>query len=135
MVATQTVEVGADADFDALITEAAALDALRQRFGRLNRLGKRNYATAMAFYLDFGRGKMSDPVYGNALAETWKWMNKIAIKHRGRKYKVIDFGIHAMKGVLPSGDDLTKMLTPRKSACYHALSYGYARPDLSCTSS
>jgi CRISPR-associated endonuclease/helicase Cas3 len=116
VVATQTVEVGADIDFDALITEAAALDALRQRFGRLNRLGKRNYATAMAFYLDFGRGKMSDPVYGNALAETWKWMNKIAIKHRGRKYKVIDFGIHAMKGVLPSGDDLTKMLTPRKKA-------------------
>src|SRR4029077_15292996 len=38
VAATMTVEVGADLDFDHLITEAAPLAALRQRFGRLDRL-------------------------------------------------------------------------------------------------
>jgi CRISPR-associated helicase Cas3/CRISPR-associated endonuclease Cas3-HD len=41
LVATQTVEVSLNVDFDALHTSAAPLEPLIQRFGRVNRLGSR----------------------------------------------------------------------------------------------
>jgi len=41
VVATQTLEVGADLDFDAVITAECSLDAFVQRAGRCNRLGLR----------------------------------------------------------------------------------------------
>lgn len=41
LVATQCVEVSLDLDFDVLLTAAAPLEALLQRFGRVNRLGHR----------------------------------------------------------------------------------------------
>lgn len=41
LVATQTVEVSLDVDFDVIHTSGAPLDALIQRFGRVNRRGQR----------------------------------------------------------------------------------------------
>jgi CRISPR-associated endonuclease/helicase Cas3 len=40
LIGTQTIEVSLNFDFDTLFTEPAPLDALLQRFGRVNRFGK-----------------------------------------------------------------------------------------------
>jgi len=48
LVATQVVEVSLDIDYDTLYTEMAPIDALIQRFGRVNRRGiKRGRATVL----------------------------------------------------------------------------------------
>src|SRR5581483_5926578 len=79
VVATQCLEVGADLDFHALVSECASLDALRQRFGRLNRMAARNFAPGCivirADQVDL-KDKLSeqDPVYGNSLPHTWAWL-------------------------------------------------------------
>lgn len=81
VVATQTIEVGADLDFHALVTECASLDALRQRFGRLNRVAARDKAEAVIVVREdqtkpVDEETKADPVYGNGLAKTWQWLNK-----------------------------------------------------------
>ena len=107
IVATQTLEVGADLDFDGLVTECASLDALRQRFGRLNRGGRDNIEARATIVVraDQTNPKTSDdPVYGTALAETWQWLNEKAGKDG------IDFGYAAMDGIMPGGEELEKMI-------------------------
>lgn len=70
VVATQCVEVGADIDLDALVTECASLDALYQRFGRVNRLGLLESVPVTVCRLpddQFG-------IYGDACRHTWKYL-------------------------------------------------------------
>lgn len=96
VVATQTLEVGADLDFDGLVTECASLDALRQRFGRLNRMGRKIDARAAILIRGDQTGdKGDDPVYGEALTKTWHWLNECK-DDNGE----VDFGI----AYLPDGD-------------------------------
>ena len=96
IVATQTIEVGADLDFDALVTEAATLDALRQRFGRLDRLGTIGSTRAIILYRPRHDKKtkevIPDPIYGTTMHDVWKWLQKKSGKKGG-----IDFGITAME--------------------------------------
>ena len=51
VVATQTLEVGADIDSEYLVTEACGVRALTQRLGRLNRLGRHTHARAVYVHL------------------------------------------------------------------------------------
>ena len=82
VVATQAIEVGADFSFHALITECAAVDSLRQRFGRLDRRG--------AYFARTGRPARSwiigpksvvdsrrpDPIYGESVRKTWEELER-----------------------------------------------------------
>lgn len=72
VVATQCIEAGVDIDLDALFTELAPLDSLRQRFGRLNRDGRDIHARAaiVATKEEIG-ARADDPIYGTALRATW----------------------------------------------------------------
>ena len=114
VVATQTLEVGADLDFDGLVTECASLDALRQRFGRLNRMGRRIGARAAILIRgDQANTKQmqDDPVYGVALTETWAWINGC----KNEKDEV-DFGIAHLEEKLPTGDSLAALNAPSVDA-------------------
>lgn len=98
VVATQCLEVGADLDFHALVSECATLDALRQRFGRLNRIAARQRTQGVivirADQVEPGRRENdADPVYGRALPETWKWLqeNQDGVTPDGVPW--IDFGV------------------------------------------
>ncbi len=94
VVATQTIEAGVDIDFDGLVTEAASLDALKQRFGRLNRAGRKitPEAAILAHKEDIGT-KADDPVYGDRIRLTWQKLQQIAAGADG----IVDFGIEALK--------------------------------------
>lgn len=97
VVATQTIEVGADLDFDALVSEAAPLDALRQRFGRLNRLGSKASSQAVIVYRESKKGESGsppDPIYGMAIHAAWAWLQAVAPEG------LVDFGVNALHAVM-----------------------------------
>ena len=84
VVATQAIEVGADFSFDALITECAPVDSLRQRFGRLDRRGDfaaRTGSPAPAWILGVPAAlnpKRPDPIYGDAARVTWEELLRLS---------------------------------------------------------
>lgn len=117
VVATQTLEVGADLDFDGLVSECASLDALRQRFGRLNRMGRpidgsnEHGQPTGAEAVIIGRADQAepgseDPVYGKALSATWQ-----ALERHQRTIGALDFGI-AHLDVQALSADAEASLTP-----------------------
>ncbi|HQZ40334.1 MAG TPA: type I-U CRISPR-associated helicase/endonuclease Cas3 [Vicinamibacterales bacterium] len=107
IVATQSIEAGADFDFDGLVTECASLDALRQRFGRLDRLGALRGGARGVIVARTDTLK-DDAVYGDALGATWRWLEQAATNG------IVDFGLDALS--LPGPEDLVSLLAPKAHA-------------------
>lgn len=128
VVATQCIEVGANLDFDALVTECASLDAIRQRFGRLDRLGQLGNSSAFVVAREdqVAPKAPDDPVYGPALKATWWWLqSKTQTTSSSKKRKKssnilgdlpIDFGIAAMRATAWGDDEINSLLPPRVQA-------------------
>ena len=112
VVATQCLEVGVDLDLDGLVTQAASLDALRQRFGRLGRAGRPiPAAAAILVTTDSLAKKADDPVYGPRVRETWDALTGIATNDR------VDFGVTALDRQLrKAGIDAATLGAPRARA-------------------
>ncbi len=106
VVATQCIEAGADLDLDGIVTECASLDALRQRFGRVDRRGiRRETRSVILARSDLATPGASDPVYGGALAATWAWLGERAAE------AMLDFGIAWLPpAVDANGQPLTTVL-------------------------
>jgi CRISPR-associated endonuclease/helicase Cas3 len=116
VIATQCIEVGADIDFNALVTEVASLDALEQRFGRLNRDGRRDLADAVIVaQKDQTGANYDDPVYGRTLGVVWKWLKKHEIK-RGRAQKFVPMGVLRLRQAIRETENYAELVMPRKSA-------------------
>lgn len=103
VVATQCIEAGADFDFDAMVTECASLDALRQRFGRLNRLGTRSCEGVIVVRAD-AVSDDADPIYGTALAATWRYLRSLGDE------QIVDFGLESFP--MPDAETLGRLVTP-----------------------
>lgn len=123
VVATQTLEVGADLDFHQMLIESASYGAIRQRLGRLNRLGLQ--ASAEATLIHVRKGSEDDPIYGSALAATWAFLQQHADADG-----VVDLGLLAAPAggpeLLPPAS-ATPWLTP---ACVDLLAQTEPRPQI-----
>lgn len=78
LIATQAVEVSLDIDYDVAFIENAPIDALIQRFGRVNRAGKKELAPIYLFEDIIGNTKY---FYDEeVLKNTWDYLSKLKNK-------------------------------------------------------
>lgn len=112
VVATQCLEVGVDLDLDGLVTQCASFDAIRQRFGRLNRAGRPIPVEGAILALsDDVTKKADDPVYGDRIRSTWELLNELA------DGDTVDLGIAALDTRLRRAEvDVASVAAPRAPA-------------------
>ena len=128
VVATQAIEVGADFSFDALVTECAAVDSIRQRCGRLDRRGiwsERTGRPAQAWIIGpksmVGSTK-PDPVYGESAKSTWE-----ELERRSREDGPLIVGPTALNN-FPSGANAPRAEAPLLLAT-HLDAWVQTRPE------
>ena len=113
VVATQCIEVGADISFDALVTEVAPIDSLRQRFGRLDRRGRlaANGVPARAVVVGVASSLQTlkpDPVYGAAMALTWAAMTD--------RFANAEFDVGPLSEAMTELGQMLELAAPRLNA-------------------
>jgi CRISPR-associated endonuclease/helicase Cas3 len=74
LIATQAVEVSLDIDYDVAFIENAPIDALIQRFGRVNRAGKKGVAPVYLYQNIVGNTPFYDK---EVLNKTWTALDKL----------------------------------------------------------
>lgn len=79
VVATQTLEVGIDVDFADLVTELAPASSLAQRFGRVNRLGRRTDSKVVIIEPASGDSVKKDapPYKAVDLSNAYAWLEAL----------------------------------------------------------
>lgn len=79
VVATQTLEVGIDVDFADLVTELAPASSLAQRFGRVNRLGRRTDSKVVVIGPTSGDSVKKDapPYKAVDLSNAYAWLEAL----------------------------------------------------------
>ncbi|HEX7094586.1 MAG TPA: type I-U CRISPR-associated helicase/endonuclease Cas3, partial [Acidimicrobiales bacterium] len=119
VVSTQSIEAGADFDFDGIVTECASLGALRQRFGRVDRDGTLHEANTPAQSVilvrstDVEAAGPPDPIYGHSLAATWRWLSERATDGTidlGPSNLVVSTDEITAKGLEPEPDIAPRLL-------------------------
>ena len=113
VVATQTLEVGADVDAEYLVTEQCGVRALTQRLGRLNRLGRHPHARAIYVHLPpperAKRSKQNEAASGEWLVyglEPGAVLRKLENACRASSTKTVDLSPRRIAAILGSpGDD------------------------------
>jgi CRISPR-associated endonuclease/helicase Cas3 len=112
VVATQCLEVGADLDFDVLVSECASIDALLQRFGRLDRLGELAGRARGCIVISAGAADAKEPdaIYGDSLKETWRWLSEL-----GGETHEVNMGIESLDGERPTAAQCLKRLSEEEA--------------------
>jgi CRISPR-associated endonuclease/helicase Cas3 len=107
VVATQCIEAGADFDFDGMVSEGCPIDALRQRLGRLDRLGTKGESRCILLKPDSSKDV---PPYGASPDATWRWLAKNA--RTRAKRKAIDLGGQGWNELSEEVPDEARSLRP-----------------------
>jgi len=88
LIGTQAIEVSLDIDYDVMFTEPAPLDALLQRFGRVNRKRKKGIS---AVYVSAQGGENDHYIYNQKIVErTVKLLNQMDLIHEIHLQEYLD---------------------------------------------
>ncbi len=133
VVATQCIEAAPISTSTRWSTECASLDALRQRFGRVDRRGDLAISESVVLCRSDQLAEgVDDPVYGEALGHTWRWLVEHATDGS------IDFGISALPAsdatLLPPVADVPVLLPAHLDAWAQTSQRPLADPDIALCS-